>query len=180
MFIQNLSRHQSLVGKTYHWNDSRSSICCLAAHEDAILILTHDNDGFPANYVVCHHPEVNEQGNLQWAYGEYFTILNYQTACPAATAFEHAVRRLLQQDEPAETLLAFHFGRIENDDQEALLLVRCQSALESNQRDQIEDAIASYLDAVPAFTYEQFIQEVLGSFKGLTFEILTPSYTFEV
>lgn len=89
MKIKNLSPHQHLVGRTFDIDGCL--VICLAAHEDRVLILTHDNDGQPANYVVCYNPILDGAGKLHWTSGSYFIIPEYRTYHPASTALQEAV-----------------------------------------------------------------------------------------
>ena len=77
--VRNQSPHQHLVGQSFFRDNCR--MCCIAAHEDAILILQYGGDGQSANYVVCHHPEL-DHGTLIWGAGGITRTAAAAIPCP--------------------------------------------------------------------------------------------------
>lgn len=77
------------------------------------------------------------------------------------------------------TILEFCFEPIEADDASAMLLVRVETELNSVVYSTIEDAIASYIESVPAWSFEQLVCDVLRQL-GYSFEILKPTHTFHI
>lgn len=176
MKIHHLSQHQRLVGQTF--NQESSKMICLAAHEDAVLILRHDSDGQPSSYIVCHHPTVEADGSLTWSHGNYFTILNYQHCDrenPMAAAFNDAVRCLLDPQ-----ILAFRFEPMEDEEEAAVVYAEVPRALSQEEIDSICDCISSYADGVASYTYEQCVNDVLKSYPQLSHRLLQPDFTFHI
>ena len=174
MGIRNLSRYQSYVGQTFTQDGCK--VCCLAAHKEAILVLRFDSDGQPANYIVCHRPEVRS-GKISWGFGDYFTILNYQhcgRSDPMSAAFSDAVRCLLDPQ-----ILAFRFEPME-DEEAAVVYAEVPRALSQDEIDSICDCISSYADSVASYTYEQCVDDVLKSYPQLSHRLLQPAFTFHI
>lgn len=175
MQIHCLSPHQPLIGRNFQKDGVQ--ITCLAAHEDAILVLRCDSNGQPINYVVCHHPQIKGDGTLVWHAGDYFTILNYQHCGrdnPMAEALSDAVHCLL-----APQLLSFYFAPLE-DEASAEVLVELSRPLSQDEIDALNDCISAYIDHVEAFTYEQCVNDVLKSFPQFSYRLLKPDVTFKI
>lgn len=175
MEIHNQSRYQSLVGLTFMQDGCK--VCCLAAHKEAILVLRHDSDGQPANYIVCHHPEVRNE-KISWGFGDYFTILNYQhcgRSDPMSAAFSDAVSRLL-----CTQIIAFRFDPLESESEAFEILVRASEPLSHEQIAEITDCFSSYTDSTPVYTYRQCVEDVLKSFPHLSFTFLQPELIFHI
>lgn len=178
MTISNQSPHQPLVGQTFLRDGC--TYLCLAAHEDAVLVLERTAAGQPTNYIVCHRPYIEKSGVLVWSAGDYFTIPNYQSigrANSMAAAFADAVECLL---EPCA--IAFRFETLDDDAEEepATLLAEIMPQPDADQLAEIEDALASYSEATSAYTYQQCVEKVLACFPQLHFHILQPETTFHI
>lgn len=176
MMISNQSPHQSLVGQTFLRDGC--SYMCLAAHADAVLVLERNASSQPTNYIVCHRPYVEQNGILAWCAGDYFTIPNYQSigrANPMAAAFANAVECLLEH-----CAIAFRFEALGDEEDPVTLLAEIMPQPDEEQLAAIEDALASYIEATPAYTYQQCVEKVLASFPQLHFRILQPEHTFHI
>ncbi len=176
MTISNQSPHQPLVGQTFLRDGC--TYLCLAAHEDAVLVLERTVAGQPTNYIVCHRPYIEKNGSLAWGAGDYFTIPNYQSigrANPMAAAFADAVECLL---EPCA--IAFRFEALGDEEKPITLLAEIMPQPDADQLAEIEDALASYIEATSAYTYQQCVEKVLASFPQLHFRILQPEHTFHI
>lgn len=78
-------------------------------------------------------------------------------------------------------LLRFNFTNIDRNGTDIDFLVGVDNVLWENTsvtKNQIEDAIASYIDEVEDWEYEDVIEDVLNSF-GLDFEYVEPT-TFSI
>ncbi len=176
MMIFNQSPHQPLVGQTFLRDGC--TYLCLAAHEDAVLVLERTAAGQPTNYIVCHRPYVEQNGALVWGAGDYFTIPNYQSigkANPMAAAFADAVECLL---EPCA--IAFRFEALDEEEEPVTLLTEIMPQPDDDQLAEIEDALAVFIEATPAYTYPQCVEKVLESFPQFHFRILQPKYSVKV
>lgn len=74
-------------------------------------------------------------------------------------------------------LLRFNFADVDENGNDVNILVGVDRELWENTsvtKNQIDDAIASYIDDVMAWTYEKLITDVLQSF-GLDFEFVEPT-----
>lgn len=175
MGIRNLSRYQSYVGQTFTQDGCK--VCCLAAHKEAILVLRFDSDGQPANYIVCHRPEVLS-GNISWGFGDYFTILNYQhcgRSDPMSAAFSDAVRALISSQ-----ILAFQFEPMDGEAEPVELLVSITPPPNYEQYHEIADCITTYMESVPALSYTKCVEAVMNSFPHFSYRILQPDHTFHI
>lgn len=173
--VRNQSLHQHLVGQSFFRDNCR--MCCIAAHEDAILILQYGGDGQPANYVVCHHPELNHD-TLIWGAGDYFTIRNYENcgrSNPMSDALTDAMERLM-----GSTLLEFHYDPIENEPDNQSVYVIVRGKLESDDLKEIEDSISSYLEATGEYGFEQLVENVMHAHSSVSFRIIRPKHTFHI
>lgn len=175
MMIHNQSPHQGLVGRILR-TDGCSAVC-IAAHEDAILILQHSEDAQPANYVVCHSPEVNH-GKLVWGSGDYFTIPSYQLcghANPMADALADAMNALI-----SSTALEFRFDPIGDASDNLSVYVLIHGTPDPVELASIESSAASYLKVVNAYGFEEMVHEVMKEHPALSFRILEPNHIFHV
>ena len=175
MRIHNQPRHQRLVGHTFTQDGCK--VVCLAAHNDAVLVLRHDTEGEPANYIICHCPEVSN-GQIRWGFGDYFTISNYQNlgrAAPLSDAFADAVANLLNTQ-----IVAFHFDALDEETEPFQILVRISQPLTYDQIDEIIDCFAAYTESMPVYTYQQCVEDVLKSFPQFSYTLLQPEHTFEI
>lgn len=173
--VRNQSPHQHLVGQSFFRDGCR--MCCIAAHEDAILILQHGGDGQPANYVVCHHPEL-DHGTLIWGAGDYFTIRNYENcgrSNPMSDALADAMERLL-----GSTLLEFHYDPIEDEPDNQSVYVIVRGKFEADDLKEIEDSISSYLEATGEYGFEQLVENVMHAHSSVSFRIIRPEHTFHI
>lgn len=176
MEIRNLPLHQRLVGKTFQQDNCRVS--CLAAHGDAILVLRYDMAGQPANYIVCHRPEVFSENRLSWGAGDYFTILNYQHCGrldPMAAALNDAIRVL-----HASSILAFDFDPIDGEPEPVELLVSITPPPSYEQYHEIADCVTAYMETVPSFSYAKCVEDVMNSFSLFSYRILQPDHTLHI
>lgn len=176
MCIRNQSVHQSLVGQTFLREGTH--LICLAAHENAILVLQTAADQTPLNYIVCHYPQFDQNGTLIWGAGDYFTILNYQhmgRSNPMAAALAAAMSRLIEG-----STLIFQFDQLEEEGDAATLLVKVHQHLSIEEIGELEDCIQSYVDHVSSFTYEECIQDVMRSYSQYSYEVLKPDHTFHI
>ena len=173
--IRNQSPHQHLVGQTFTRDGCR--MFCLAAHEDAILILQHGETGQPTNYVVCHRPEWD--GNvLIWGAGDYYTIQNYVHAGrsnPMSAALADAMDRLL-----ASSMLEFHFDPIEDEPDNQSVYVLIHGRLEPEELMEIEDSISSYLESMEEYGFEKLVADVMNGHPSVSWRILRPEHTFHI
>lgn len=176
MHIRNQSPHQSLVGRS--WLREGCSFLCIAAHDDAILVLQKDRENQPINYIVCHRPEITAGNVLVWDAGDYFTIPNYQQAGrtnPMAAAFSAAVFCLIDSQ-----ILAFLFEPLEDEDEACELLVSVTPPFDHNQLDQLSDCVSSYTESVPAYTCKQCVEDVMASFPQYSYRLLQPDHTIHI
>ena len=176
--LNNMSPHQFMVGQTY-FVKSMANIC-LAAHEDAILILQIKKDGTPFQYVVCTMPKVDEDG-LHWSHGSYFTFLNYQhdgLPNPMSAAFVAASHCLVNRRE--RTLLIFSYAKGE-DDEEALapLYAQCDCGITNDQIVGIEDFITNTIDMLAPSEYTKLIEEAMRR-NGVGFSLVTEPVQFSL
>lgn len=176
MNIRNQSPHQSLVGQS--WLREGCSFLCIAAHNDAILVLQKDRENQPINYIVCHRPEITASNVLLWGAGDYFTIPNYQQAGrddPMAAALSAAVACLITSQ-----VLSFAFDSIEDEAEAVELLVSATPPFSYDQLDQLSDCVSSYTESVPAYTGKQCIEDVMASFPQHSYRILRPEHTIHI
>ena len=176
MQIRNQSKHLPLVGRTFSQDSCR--VICLAAHGDAVLVLRYTPDGQPANYIVCHRPEVHAGDRLSWGAGDYFTILNYQhsgRADPMSAAFADAVHALI-----SSSILVFRFEPMEGESELVELLVSVSPPPDYEQYHEILDSISSYMESVPAFSYAKCVEDVMNSFPQFSWRILQPDHTLHI
>lgn len=104
-------------------------------------------------------------------------VLDMEADIPSNTALcriAHAFPAL-----HSDTILAFCFEPIEADDVGATLLVHVEAELDPAVYSTIEDAIASYIESVPAWSFERLVCDVLYQL-GYSFEILKPTHTFRI
>lgn len=173
--IRNQSPHQCFVGQTYFRDGCR--VFCIAAHEDAILILQYGQADQPINYVVCHRPEL-ACGTLVWGAGDYFTIKNYEYAGrsnPMSAALADAMECLL-----CSTLLEFRFDPIEDEPSDQSVYVLIHGRLEPDELTEIEDSISSYLDSMSEYGFEKLVEDVMKAHASVSFRIISPEYTFHI
>lgn len=173
--IPGMSPHQPLVGQTFLRDGCR--MLCIAAHEDAILILQHGENDQPINYVVCHHPEVMD-GTLVWAAGDYFTIPNYQSvgrSNPMSAALADAMDALLDS-----MLLEFHFEPIEDEPDNQSVYVLVHGTLSPEELVQMEDSVSSYLDSMDNYGFEGLVEDVMKAQSSVSFRILKPDHIFHI
>ena len=64
-----------MVGMTFMLRSARH--VCIAAADDALLLLEHSVQGKPYQYIVAHHPSFYG-GELVWANGNYFPFALYR------------------------------------------------------------------------------------------------------
>lgn len=175
MMIHNQSPHQDLVGCIFRIDGC--SAVCIAAHEDAILILQHSEDGQPANYVVCHGPEVN-RGRLVWGAGDYFTIPSYQLCGhvnPMADALADAMNALI-----SSTVLEFRSDSIGDASDNLFVYVLIYGTPGRDELAAIESSATSYFKLVNACKFEEMVREVMKAHPALSFRILKPNHIFRV
>jgi len=82
-----------LVGTTFPIHGVKHT--CLAANDDALVMLQYENDGAPCQYVVAHEP-YRANGELCWLNGDYFPFFHYTTT---ADALAEAVASLQDDDD---------------------------------------------------------------------------------
>lgn len=173
--IRNQSPHQHFVGQTFTRDGCQ--MFCLAAHEDAILILQYGESDQPTNYVVCHRPEI-ECGTLIWGAGDYFTIKNYEHAGrsnPMSAALAAAMDRLLDS-----SLLEFHFDPIEDEPDNQSVYVLVHGKLNPNELAEIEDSFSSYLKSMNEYGFEKLVEDVMNEHRTVSYRIIQPDHTFHV
>lgn len=173
--VRNQSPHQRFVGQTFTRDGCR--LFCLAAHEDAILILQYGESDYPTNYVVCHRPEI-ECGTLIWGAGDYFTIKNYEYAGhsnPMSDALADAMERLL-----GFTLLEFHFAPIEDEPDDQSIYVLIHRKLEADDLKKIEDSLSALLESTAEYGFEQLVENVMRAHSPVSFRIVKPEHTYHI
>lgn len=75
--------------------------------------------------------------------------------------------------------LEFCFEPLDDGDIRTSFCVYVHAAIDSNAINTIEDGIASYAEAIPAWQFEQLISDVLNSL-GYAFTLLKPERTFHI
>lgn len=171
----NQSPHQHFVGQTFTRDGCR--MLCLAAHEDAILILQYGASEQPTNYVVCHGPEIG-YGTLTWSYGNYFTIKDYENAGrsnPMSAALSAAMDRLLDS-----SLLEFHFDPVEDEPDNQSVYVLIHGKLDPHDLAEIEDSISSYLESMNEYGFEKLVEDVMNAHRTVSYRIIQPDHTFHI
>lgn len=83
-----------LVGTTFLIHGVKYT--CLAAADEALVMLQYENNGAPCQYVVAHAPCRADDGELCWLNGNYFPFFNYATT---ADALAEAVASLQDNDD---------------------------------------------------------------------------------
>lgn len=79
---------KALIGTGFPIHGVRHT--CVAAEDDALLLLQFDDAGAPIQYVTAHHPSWF-RGELVWDQGEYFPLFHYDhSATPMADALRDA------------------------------------------------------------------------------------------
>lgn len=79
---------RALLGTSFPIHGVRHT--CVAVDKDVLLLLQHDNNGMPIQYVTAHHPSWYRD-ELVWAQGDYFPLFSYaESDTPMADALRDA------------------------------------------------------------------------------------------
>lgn len=77
------------------------------------------------------------------------------------------------------TIFEFYSEPLDDNATGVSILVHVEASLDANMLNFIEEAIFSHIEAMPTWSFEQLIHDVLQSF-GYRFTILSPNHTFRI